>query len=507
MKLYLIKKVMPVIVASAMMTAAVAGCGSSDVQAPAEQQTQEAIEAPAAEDAGKEEGTDASAAEASSKEAEQSAYFTKGVYVNYAKEAENPDKNYFYIFSGDDYGYTEDATNGMGLPFDSSQEGNVVKFTFGGAGETEEVLTVTSFENGVVTGHFDDGLELVFEPVADADPDNFSAENYVNGPEDSTYHDANGWSVKYDATKFEVTQENGKVFFVYQGESAGTNMITVTYTVDDKGEAAIKALGESWGSDKTTYNEGSFPGAEGVTGYWATLPPEEDGTGLYETAVGRDYMDGALIFELTGHNSGDDALDMEVSDYMAAVIDSLTFADYGKEQEAQDQSADVSEAENAEPMDISGCNTFTEIVDKKLEKGMGYANATIDGTDVLLVSSGTYDNLDGNNAAIDARIFVYKDAMPYEIGSVASNGTAYPIAVKDGKLYTGGNHIMNRYSVKDGQTLVMESANEIFDNDGNATYSYSSDNGSLDGEEAHKIYDEILDEMMSGEIVNFAVVG
>ncbi len=45
------------------------------------------------------------------------------------------------------------------------------------------------------------------------------------------------------------------------------------------------------------------------------------------TAIARDYMDGYLLFELTGHNSGDEELDMAVSDYMAAIIDSLTFTE------------------------------------------------------------------------------------------------------------------------------------------------------------------------------------
>ena len=111
----------------------------------------------------------------------------------------------------------------------------------------------------------------------------------------------------------------------YYGPYIWRTTETVTYDVENKGEDAIKKLGESWGSDKTTYSEGAFPGAEDVTGYWATLPPSEDGSGFYETAVGRDYMDGALIFELTGHNGEDDAQNMEVSDQMASVIDSLTF--------------------------------------------------------------------------------------------------------------------------------------------------------------------------------------
>ena len=55
------------------------------------------------------------------------------------------------------------------------------------------------------------------------------------------------------------------------------------------------------------------------------MPPAEDGSGLYETAIARDYMDGYLVFELTGHNSGNDEMDMAVSDALAAVIDSFEF--------------------------------------------------------------------------------------------------------------------------------------------------------------------------------------
>ncbi len=142
---------------------------------------------------------------------------------------------------------------------------------------------------------------------------------------ESIYHDPNGWSIRYDANLFTVNQSDNNVFIVYTGESAGTNMITVTYTAEDKAEAAIKKLGESWGSDKTTYSEAPFLGDEDVTGYWATLEPAEDGSGAYETAIGRDYMDGALIFELSGHNGNDEEQNMAVSDALAGVIDSITF--------------------------------------------------------------------------------------------------------------------------------------------------------------------------------------
>ena len=37
-----------------------------------------------------------------------SSVFTKGVYANYSSELENPEKHYFYVFSEDSYGYTDD---------------------------------------------------------------------------------------------------------------------------------------------------------------------------------------------------------------------------------------------------------------------------------------------------------------------------------------------------------------------------------------------------------------
>ena len=255
-------------------------------------------------------------------------YFKKGVYVNYAKEAQDPPLTYFYVFDNETCGHTDDGTVGIGVPFRVTQKDGVAEFSFGGDDEeSKDELVITSFENDIITGYFEDvpDRELVFELMTGLDAESFSAENYVNGPENSVYHDANGWSIRYDEDLFDIDQKDNQVFIVYTGESAGTNMITVTYTVDSKAEAAIKELGESWG-DNVTFSQGSFPGAaEGVKGYRASLPPAGDGSGLYMEAVGRDYMDGALIFELTGHQGEDDEQNMAVSDQLASIIDSLVF--------------------------------------------------------------------------------------------------------------------------------------------------------------------------------------
>lgn len=257
-------------------------------------------------------------------------YFEAGVYAVYPENAKNQEKTNFYVFNADSYGYTTDGANyGMGLPFSCTQADGTVKFSFGGADSTEEAFVVKADESGKITGAFGDGVVMVFEKLDGVDPDTFDAENYLSDPKDQVYHDANGWSVRYDATNISLTNENGKVFFVYTGECAGTNMITAYYTVDNKGEAAIEELGNSWG-EATVFSQGPFPGAESENGYWAVLPPAEEGSGAYMTAIGRDYMDGALIFELSGHNGNDEEMNMAVSDALAAVIDSLTFETYGE---------------------------------------------------------------------------------------------------------------------------------------------------------------------------------
>ena len=166
--------------------------------------------------------------------------------------------------------------------------------------------------------------------------------------------------------------------------------------------------------------------------------------------------------------------------------------------------------ESAPSIDITGCDTFTQIIDKKLTKGMGYANVTLDETDVLLVCSMAYDNLDGNMAAIDATVFMYKDGVPCEVGKVCSGGTAYPLTVVDGKLVTGSNHWFCKYALTGDELVIMEKASVVYDENGDGTYFYESEDGgdytNMSSADSEVIFDQLVDEMFGGEIVNFSVV-
>ncbi len=166
--------------------------------------------------------------------------------------------------------------------------------------------------------------------------------------------------------------------------------------------------------------------------------------------------------------------------------------------------------EAAPNIDISGCDTFTQIVDQKLESGMGYANVTIGDADALIVCSGAYDNMDGNMAAIDGTIFVYVDGVPTEIGKVCSGGTAYPLAItSDGKLMSASNHWVAKYLIVDNQLLMVERGAVEYDSEGTGNYEYDRIDDYSDGSEvveAESMVNSMFDQMGDAEVINFDVI-
>ena len=160
-------------------------------------------------------------------------------------------------------------------------------------------------------------------------------------------------------------------------------------------------------------------------------------------------------------------------------------------------------------IDITGCDTFTQIVDR-LEDGRGYANVTLGDTDVLLVSSGTYEYDPGVNAAIDAEIYYYKDNAPAYLATLSAGGTAYPLSLKDGNIYVGGNHFMSKFLADSGNLIETEEAYVLYDTDGYDTYYYKTCNSQFedyDEATAKNRFEELFKEQQEAEIISFQPVG
>ena len=158
-------------------------------------------------------------------------------------------------------------------------------------------------------------------------------------------------------------------------------------------------------------------------------------------------------------------------------------------------------------VDLSKYSTFTEIVDS-LKAGMAYANANIDGVDVLLVASGCYDNLDGHIASIDSSVFMYDDngSIVY-LGYESSGGTATPLAIGDGKLILATHHTVEKVGIVDGKLAVTEKAVEEFDEEGNSTFLYfeKDDKSSVEVEDDTYLT-KLFDDYNNAEIIDFQEV-
>ena len=173
----------------------------------------------------------------------------------------------------------------------------------------------------------------------------------------------------------------------------------------------------------------------------------------------------------------------------------------------EEETGEVPDTEDHEvTTDISGCDTFTQIVDK-LGAGKGYTNVNIGGTDVLLVASGVYEWEEGVFGAIDCEIFAYddNDGIKY-LGYAECGGTAYPLAVKDGYLYCGGNHFVRVFTVKNGELVLVEEAIEGFTEDGKPSIECMGGEEAPHGklvEEPQKMLDSMFKDLEGAEVLNF----
>ena len=153
-----------------------------------------------------------------------------------------------------------------------------------------------------------------------------ASETAVDG--DMEYISPDGWRVRYDAKLIEANElDDHSASFVYTGDSAGTNMVTISFVTGKMPEEAMSEITDSWEDQDRT--EGYFPGTDDKWGFWRELKTSEEGSGAGETVIGGEYNGGALIFDIVSHKGNDGDQNMAASDCLSGVIDSIEYEDFG----------------------------------------------------------------------------------------------------------------------------------------------------------------------------------
>ena len=168
-------------------------------------------------------------------------------------------------------------------------------------------------------------------PEADSDAD-ASSEEDIAAPVSETYKSDLGWSVSYYPDSISVNESDDPaegVSFVYTGESAGACMVTATWTEKLPNEVLEELKAAEAQDTEVEIRGGMFPGTNDKWAYWFTPHYAESGSGAQEDYILGEYKGGTLSFQFLTHKSGDDAIDIPISDHLAMIVDSLHFEDFG----------------------------------------------------------------------------------------------------------------------------------------------------------------------------------
>ena len=111
---------------------------------------------------------------------------------------------------------------------------------------------------------------------------------------------------------------------------------------------------------------------------------------------------------------------------------------------------------------VSVPERFSAVTDT-LSEGKYFALADLRGKEeVLLVADYVYDDLEGHMATIMADVYATgSDGNVVDCGSVVSQGTAYPLAVRDGCLFTAGHRFIWKYTLGDSDGKLKDAGDML----------------------------------------------
>lgn len=124
--------------------------------------------------------------------------------------------------------------------------------------------------------------------------------------------------------------------------------------------------------------------------------------------------------------------------------------------------------------------------------------------DVLLVTEQSYTYDTGIEAALYCQVYYSIDGSVKDLGSVESEGTAYPVSYGQGCIYTAGNHSVSKYVIDETTyQLICEQKDEVsYDAEGNASYIRTLPGREKSSTEAD--YDQAMEIYHEAEPVSFS---
>ena len=137
------------------------------------------------------------------------------------------------------------------------------------------------------------------------------------------YKDAKGWSVSYKPSLIALNEFENGASFVYTGESAGSNLVTISYIEGKQPEEVLSEITEGWGEgiqEDIIRTENYLPGTDDKWGFWRTY----QGNCL----IAGEYNGGVILFEVNTHEGDSDEKAMTISDLLSEIIGSIKYDNF-----------------------------------------------------------------------------------------------------------------------------------------------------------------------------------
>ncbi|MDO4260478.1 MAG: hypothetical protein Q4C82_00235 [Eubacteriales bacterium] len=123
---------------------------------------------------------------------------------------------------------------------------------------------------------------------------------------------------------------------------------------------------------------------------------------------------------------------------------------------------------------------------------------------VFVTSDRIYDAGSESQAAVACDVYYYTGTKPEKLGTVMSEGTAYPVSFSKDGIYAASGHHIEKYAVseEDGVLYLEKGVYETFDDNGNAHYTCIL--GTEEQDSTEQEFTEMAEEYAAGQIIHFA---
>ncbi len=197
------------------------------------------------------------------------------------------------------------------------------------AESTATADTTAAAENTETAGNTQaGGGDAAEETVKELTPEEAAAaERKEKAEADATeqYESEDGWSVRYNSELVDLEEGKDYVRFTYNSDANATNRIDFHYYPNTFTDLVLAEATIDYDREELTRSEGYFGGDPDMWCFNVDLVSDGRYSTRGYTAV--EYNDGVLLIERRGSIETDEERGMQISDTMAAIVDTIEFRD------------------------------------------------------------------------------------------------------------------------------------------------------------------------------------